>query len=296
MNTHAKLVAILVAVTWPAKIGAFVLIPIKVKTRYLFCMLMTLCFLVTVPFNISRASDTAMLDELLSKLAPPPSNEALDKIPDIGRRLLALRSYVRAESKIAERWSWTDEEIKAFQGSAGQHALLAEIEAVNTHFKQTNTGYEIYVHGTVRSLDQQIRKWNSNESVGVAAGEIFLAWQEKFGDGTQTGGSIKPKEVRNWLSGFRLSKRANLAAPGLTLHGRAHAIDFQVMKDGRILAGANSREIEPVWLAEGWDVKLKESMEAAGPSFSGPLTNPAEPWHYDYNPQAQTVSSENDAN
>lgn len=296
MNTHPKLPTVLVAMIWPTKLGAIVPVHIKAKIRFLARMLLTLSCFVAAPLNMGRASDTAMFDELLAKLAPPPSNQALEQIPDLGRRLLALRSYVRAGSKIAERWSWTDEEIEAYQGSAGQQALLAEIEAVNAHFKQANPGYEIYVHGTVRSLDQQIAKWNSNESVGIAAEEILTAWQERFGDGTEAAGSMNPKEVRNWLSGFRLSKRANLAAPGLTLHGRAHAIDFQVMKDGQILAGANSREIEPVWRAEGWDVKLKESMEAAGPSFSGPLTAPVEPWHYDYNPQAQSASTENDAN
>lgn len=296
MNNHAKLATILVAITWPTRTDAYDLAPIKAKTWYLVRMLLTLSFLVAVPLNMSRASDAAMLDELLSKLAPPPSNEALFQIPDLGRRLLALRSYVRAGSKIAERWSWTDDEIKAFQGSAEQQALLAEIEAVNSHFRQANPGYEIYVHGTVRSLDHQIEKWNINESVGVAAGEILAAWLEKFGDERQAVGSVNPREVRNWLSGFRPSKRANLAAPGLTRHGRAHAIDFQVMRDGQILAAANSKEIEPVWRAEGWDVKLKESMEAAGPSFSGPLTAPVEPWHYDYNPQTQTASTENDTN
>ena len=89
---------------------------------------------------------------------------------------------------------------------------------------------------------------------------------------------------RTWLAGFRLTKRANLAAPGLTLHGKASAIDFQVMKDGQIIAGANSRQIEPVWQADGWDVKLKDSITAAGPSFHGPLERPFEPWHFDYKP------------
>ena len=52
---------------------------------------------------------------------------------------------------------------------------------------------------------------------------------------------IDVESLDAWLTDFKPSKRANLAAPGLTLHGRAGAIDFQVMKDGRIYAGANSR-------------------------------------------------------
>ncbi len=225
------------------------------------------------------AAETAQPGEELLALAPPPSEEALAKIADPGRKLLALRSYLRAGSGLAERWSWSDAEIKAFEGSPQQTALLAAIEAVKAHFREANPGFEIYVHGTIRSLDEQIAKWNGNESVGAAAAEIFAAFAAAFPDGE---GDAKKQSL--WLRGFQSSKRANLAAPGLTLHGRASAIDFQVMKDGKIHAGANGKEVESVWRAEGWDVKLKASMDAAGPSFKGPLTNPDEPWHYDYAP------------
>ena len=224
-------------------------------------------------------SAVAGADEALLALAPPPSEEALARIPDPGRKLLALRSYLRAGPGLAERWSWTDAEIKAFEGTPQQKALLAEIDAVKAHFKAANPGFEIYVHGTIRSLDEQVRKWNENESVGVAAAEIIAAFSAAFPEGT-----ADAKKQSAWLRGFQSSKRANLAAPGLTLHGRASAIDFQVMKDGTILAGANGKEVESVWRAEGWDVKLKASMDAAGPSFKGPLKNPDEPWHYDYVP------------
>lgn len=231
------------------------------------------------------------LDEALAKLAPVPSDAALVQIPDPGRKLLALRSYVRYGSRIAERWSWTDEQIKAFQGSPEQQALLAEIAAVNEHFKAANPGYEIYVHGTVRSLDEQIAKWNKNESVGAGAEEILAAYTASFGEDGLQPARIDARKLDAWLRGFRPSSRANLAAPGLTLHGRAHAIDFQVMKDGRIYAGANSKQVKSIWRAEGWDQKLKASMDAAGPSFSGPMTNPDEPWHYDYRPPAATNAS-----
>ena len=233
----------------------------------------------------------ATLEEALAKLVPPPSAAALAQSPDPGRKLLALRSYVRYGSKISERWSWTDEQIKAFQGSPEQKALLAEIAAVNEHFKAANPGYEIYVHGTVRSLDEQLAKWNSNASVGEGAAEIFHAFKAAFGEDGLQPDKIDDNRLSAWLRGFKPSKRANLAAPGLTLHGRAHAIDFQVMKNGQIYAGANSKQVESVWRAEGWDQKLKASMEAAGPSFSGPLTNPDEPWHYDYTPPATASAS-----
>jgi hypothetical protein len=124
----------------------------------------------------SVAEDVVSLDALLAKLAPVPSGEALAQIPDPGRKLLALRSYVRYGAKIADRWSWTKEQIKAFEGSTEQQALLAEIAAVNKHFRAANPGYEIYVHGTVRSLDEQIASWNKNDSVRTGAEEILAAY------------------------------------------------------------------------------------------------------------------------
>lgn len=230
----------------------------------------------------SRAAETGTLGDFLAQLAPPPSNEAVERIPDMGRKLLALRSYVRAARSLDKRWSWTEEEIRAFQGSAEQKALLDEVAAVSAHFAEANPGYAIYANTRVRSLDVQIEHWNSNASVGAAAEEILSSWTKEHGDAEQP----DPKTVRGWLSGFRGAERANLAAPGLSAHGRGHAIDFQVMKDGQIIAGADSRQIETVWRAQEWDAKLKRSMDAAGPSFSGPLTSPDEPWHYNYEPAA----------
>jgi hypothetical protein len=247
-------------------------------TRRLVCAALAAAFLPLVPLPVH--AEDAGLDGVLSELAPPPSDQALAQIPELGRKLLALRSYVRYGDRIKTRWSWTDAQIAAFKASEAHTALRAEIAAVNEHFKAANPGYEIYVHGTVRSLDSQITKWNSNKSVGAAAAGIEAAFQQKFADGDK----VKLEELRTWLRGYRPPKRANLAAPGLTLHGRASAIDFQVMKDGAIYAGANSRQVESIWRAEGWDEKLKASIAAAGPSFSGPLKNPDEPWHYTYTP------------
>ena len=236
----------------------------------------------------ARAAEPATLDAVMTALAPPPSSEALALIPDPGRKLLALRSYLRSGPKIAERWSWTEEEIKAFEGSPEHKALLAEIAAVDAHFQAANPGYQLYVHGTTRSLNEQITKWNANESVGVGGAEILAAYQAAFGESAAT---PDPAKLSKWLRGFQPAKRANLAAPGMTLHGRASAIDFQVMKDGKIYAGADTKKVESIWRAEGFDQKLRASMAAAGPSFVGPLANPDEPWHYDYVPKPGTATA-----
>lgn len=240
--------------------------------------------------NISHGSENEPFALYLSSLAPPPADEALADIPDLGRKLLALRSYIRARSYISDRWSWTEQEIRDFQGSEEQKALLAEVAAVSAHFAQTNPGYKIYANTKVRSLDVQIKRWNSNESVGMAAAEILEKWEGRFPVDIQEAETADTDKITRWLARFKSSKRANLAAPGLTLHGRAHAIDFQIMHKGKIIAGANSKQIDTIWRADKWDIKLKESIATAGPSFEGPLVSPNEPWHYNYNSTAQHAS------
>lgn len=237
-----------------------------------------------------RAAETASPAVALEEIAPEITRQALSQIPDAGRRILALRSYVRAGKGLVARWSWTADQIAAYQGSPEQRALLAEIEAVRIHFAAVNPGYTLYVNTKVRSLDDQIRNWNTNGSVGTAGAEILDAWMKKFGGGKQPPDAASLDAQRVWLSSFTSSKRANVAAPGLTLHGQARAIDFQVMKDGKIHAGADSRQVETVWRAEQWDGKLNASIVAAGPSFTGPLQSPDEPWHYDYVPTTATLA------
>lgn len=231
-------------------------------------------------------------EQIIAELAPPPSDQALNRIPDLGRRLLALRAYLRTGSRLASRWSWTDDEIKAFQASAEQQALLAEIAAISAHFAQANPGFEIYVNANVRSLDEQIRNWNNNESVGIAADEILSKWKGEFGPDAQSWDTLNPEKVSAWLSSFEGANRAAIAAPGLSFHGRAGAIDFQVKQNGTIIAGTSSKQVESAWRATKWDVKLKECILAAGPSFSGPLTSPDEPWHYEYHPGNRTAVKE----
>jgi hypothetical protein len=72
-----------------------------------------------------------------------------------------------------------------------------------------------------------------------------------------------------------------LAAPGLSPHGPARAVDFQVQLQGRLIAGPDSASIGVKWRAAGWGEKLASAIRAAG-GFTGPLATPDEPWHYTY--------------
>lgn len=241
-------------------------------------------FLMALP---ARTEPVITVAQFASDMVPERVSGALSQITDEGRRLLALRSYLRSGKILEERWSWSEAEIEAFRDSDEAVALNAEIAAVNAHFSAANPGHELYVHSRIRSLDTQIEHWNENESVGVAADEILTAWRAGLTDLTNADGALDTKAAAHWLKGFKPAKRANLAAPGLSRHGRAHAIDFQIKKDGTIIASTDSSDIETVWQQQGWEAKLKASIDAAGPSFSGPLQSPHEPWHYDYDPTAK---------
>ena len=237
---------------------------------------------VVFAWHPAYANPDTRIEALIADLTPTVAKEAIRDIEEPARKLLALRSYLRAVKGLSDRWSWTEEEIAAFQGSPEQTGLLEEIDRIKTHFAEQNPGYELYTNTRVRSLDVQIKHWNENESVGVAAQELLAALQAEFLSAEDE--PLDRDKLSHWLRGFRNTERAHVAAPGPTRHGRAHAIDFQIMKDGSIYAGADSDKIETVWRAEGWDEALKTSISAAGPSFTGPLTSPDEPWHYDYNP------------
>lgn len=225
----------------------------------------------------------------LNALAPPPADKALERIPDFGRKLLALRSYMRAGAHLADRWSWSDGQIADFEGSPEHKALLAEVAAVGAHFTACNPGYALFVNSKVRSLDVQIEHWNTNESVGVAAGEIASAWASQFAAAQKPPDADELAQTPRWLAGFKGTRTANIAAPGLSPHGRARAIDFQVMRAGTIVAGADSGQIGTVWRADHWDQRLLASVIAAGPSFFGPLASPDEPWHFDYDPARRSA-------
>ena len=61
-------------------------------------------------------ASTVVLDDHIAQLAArqdPRVAEALARIDGTGRRLLALRSYLRSRDHLAERWSWTQEQIHA---------------------------------------------------------------------------------------------------------------------------------------------------------------------------------------
>jgi hypothetical protein len=244
-------------------------------------------------FSLAWASapDTAPLQSYVASIAAqldPRVAQALAQLDGTGRQLLALRSYLRSAPRLADRWSWNQAQIEAFEGSPEQRDLQQEIDRVRTAFVAANPGFELYVNSQVRSLDVQIEHWNSNQSVKAAADEILVAAQALIASPGFP--ADRPEQARQaletFLSGHRPVPMPTIAAPGLSLHGQMRAIDFQVHQDGRVIAGPSTATIATDWGAAGWAAKLDAAVRAASERFVGPQASPPAPWHYTYVPEA----------
>jgi hypothetical protein len=249
--------------------------------------------LTAVGLSWAAAADTAPLQSHVASIGAqldPRVAQTVAQLDGTGRQHLALRSYLRSASHLAERWSWTQQQIEAFEGSPEQRDLQHEIDRVRTVFVAANPGFELYVNSRVRSLDVQIEHWNRNESVKAAAQEILAAAQLLM---TLPGfPADRPEQAQEsleaFLSGHRPVPTPTIAAPGLSLHGQMRAIDFQVHQGGRVVAGPSTATIATDWAAAGWAARLDAAVRAAGSRFVGPQVSPPAPWHYTYLPVGAT--------
>jgi len=237
------------------------------------------------------------LDATLQALAvslDPRVASALAAIEDSGRRLLAARAYLRAGPQLDERWSWSDAEASAFRASPDWLALDADIARVRCTFEAANPGHTLWVNPEFRSLEVQIRRWNENASVGRAGDNLRAALEREFaaaGPGDESAGA-GIEALRRHLVAHQPDPVPNLAAPGLSPHGRMRAVDFQVQSQGRIVAGTESASIGAVWISQGWKDRLQAAVASSGAAFRGPLTIPDEPWHYEYRPASGRAAVE----
>ena len=218
----------------------------------------------------------------------PRVAEALARIDGEGRRLLALRAYLRSRAHLAERWSWTAEQVAAYEGTPEHAELQAEIERVRAAFADENPGFELWVNPQVRNLDIQLEHWNRNESVSAAAeGLLAVARAHATAPGFKR---MNPAQAQRSMEQLLLAHvpvpTPTMAAPGLSPHGQMRAIDFQVHKDGAVVAGTRTATIAEEWDGAGWSAKLESAVSAASRRFVGPLESPREPWHYTYAPDA----------
>jgi len=218
----------------------------------------------------------------VSATLPVHTAETLAKIEGTPRRLLAARAYLRAGEGLRSRWSWSAEEIRAHTQSAEYRALIDETEQVRRRFEAQNPGYTLYANTEARSLELQISRYNSNKSVQRAANHLHKsALAEVFRPEYASAAEAESAErFKKFLTRWRPPTAAALAAPGISRHGQLRAIDFQIMKDGAIVAPTETATVKRNWDTPGWTEKLQAAM--SGSRFRGPLRSPYEPWHYEY--------------
>jgi hypothetical protein len=261
------------------------------------CALVLSCVATAAPVQVLQAEPlaplgaagtSAELDLLVRALAgriDPRVAEVLPHIDGVGARLLALRSYLRSGERLGERWSWTEQQIAAYDGSPEQRELDAEVQRVRDEFERANPGFELFVNPQVRSLDRQLRNWNQTESVALAAARLLQDAHALLASAAADP-AAREAAVHEFLATYRPEPTPTVAAPGLSPHGQMRAIDFQVHRGGEIVAGPDTRTIESTWQQGGWAARLDAAVNAASRSFIGPLVAPAEPWHYTYAPEA----------
>jgi hypothetical protein len=216
----------------------------------------------------------------------PRVGDALDRIDGTGRRLLALRSYLRAGDGLAGRWSWTSGQIAAYEASPEGRELQDAIRHVQEAFARANPGYELWVNPQLRSLDIQVERWNSNVSIAAAGDNIQRAatsfvQSSEFRLLDAAGAS---RAFREFLAAHVPDPTPTLAAPGLSPHGQMRAVDFHVQKGGQVVAGPTAATVASDWDAAGWTLRLQDAVRAGSAQFTGPLQVPREPWHYTYVP------------
>ena len=213
----------------------------------------------------------------------PPVADALRRILSADRRLLALRAYVRAGGTVVERWSWSQQQLSSYPETPEGSDAMADIDGVVAAFAAANPGFTLRVNRKLRSLEVQIAHWNADESVGTAAAALVAELERRFvGEGSKP----NPDHLRRALIEWEPKVAIALAAPGLSPHGQGRAFDFQVERDGQVIAGVDVTLASQQWDAAGWTQKLRTAVSMAGDHFSGPLRSPYEPWHYAYSPRA----------
>jgi hypothetical protein len=232
------------------------------------------------------AIDAAALEALALGIATKLDARVAEVLPCIdgaGGKLLALRSYLRSSTHLVERWSWSQEQIAAYEGSAEQRELNAEIQRVRATFERSNPGFELFVNPQVRSLDIQLANWNRNDSVAAASTRLLQDAAAHLGDAVSDI-ALGASMLEAFLEAYSPDPVPTVAAPGLSPHGQMRAVDFQVHRGEEIVAGPETQTIGPIWERGGWAERLDQAIRNSSPRFLGPLVSPREPWHYTYAP------------
>ena len=244
---------------------------------------------IAAPVPFSQELLRRYYDSIVGDL-PDYVRQTLERIPRFPRRVLAANVYFRRADELRENWSWTSRQVAEYKKSEEYAHMLVEIEKVRREFAERNPGYHLAVNIAARSLETQIRKWNTVSSVGRGAEEFLDSCRAEFADSVygEIPDTASIARFRAFMQRYEFDddRVPTVATPGLSKHGQLRAFDFKIMQGRRMIAGATSATIPTRWDEPGWTDRLKEAVAAVSDHFDGPLDAPYEPWHYNYHPDA----------
>jgi hypothetical protein len=233
-----------------------------------------------------NASDDK-IRELIKAITPTMAvqvQQTLPRIKDLKLQVMALRRYVRIGKSVTEKWTWTQEQYDDFNLTYAAVELKQSIEAVKAKFESDNLGYTLGTTSQFRPLDHQIENFCNSAEVSQAALILWIATSKEVDSYAKTIDAHAAGKFRQFLRNYQFNKdtEPSIAAPGISHHGRALAIDFVIYKNGRQVAGPSTKQIKSIWKDQGFDVKLNQAVKGSTNSFEPEhLPVPFEPWHYD---------------
>lgn len=192
-------------------------------------------------------------------------------------KLLALRRYLRlGGTKVVARWAWTAEETLAKSKEGTTKLLYDEAAKVQTKFAEQNSACSLTV-SPLRDLRKQVGLWNKNNTV-QQAGERLVKDMQAVLKGASYPEPPTPISVANFkkkLQFAAVTPEPTSAAPGLSDHGQARAVDFVVSKSGAVVATTESGSVKTVWRGkEQWEAKLIKGGQGLGREAQGAAPQP----------------------
>ena len=202
------------------------------------------------------------------------SAATLKEIEGTPRRLLAARAYLRAGEGLRNRWSWSAEEIRAHTQSAEYRALIEETEQVRRASRR-----RIRVTRCTPTPRRAASSCRSRASIATSRWQTRRESLHKqaFVEIAKPRMARRPR--RESVERFKKFLTRLASADGRGARGagdftsrQLRAIDFQIMKDGAIVAPTETATVKRNWDAPGWTEKLQAAV--CGQHFAGRCNRP----------------------
>ena len=159
-------------------------------------------------------------------------SNTLDRIPNLAKRLLALRGYLRKEEKgpgtVHRRWAFTKEQYDEFKTSAAGVVLNSELQKVKNRFREiTDKKYKLGHGKKFRSLDRQVKYWNTRSNVQNIADQILQKVRKRVtAKSAQSGLSDGPSypQIEEYADRFQLTFKVAMRPSAIARNPNAAGI------------------------------------------------------------------------